>query len=449
MSRKSIIVIQFTRESIFLTEYISGRESVSGQMALTPELWGDHEQSGKKIASFLDEKQISSSNAIVIPPTADVLVRSITVPPLSDMSMLKGIVLSRLQKELKISADEINIDYTGTISSQSSNNIILAGILKKRALAFESVLEYAGLSIVAVVPDFISVFHYHIDSKTTGSFVYVDNGTARIILVKNGSIYHYASLSVPENEPEIASGRILGEIQRDTQLHNDDNDEFTVIGSSDALTALLNLQGAPYKLKFTDHIVPFSSTSAGIAGLYMAGREFELNFSQNHFTEKKQSRLGASLRKIVLAIVALLILLTWFFLSWEQDKRAIVNAQQWLTGMDKTVKESNEMIARMNQAKLWSKTDAVYSQCLRDISAAFPESSAIWTQSLAINDKFVAVMTGTSSDKKLIQKMMEAMIADSHFSDIKTLYIRQSGKSTDEISFALQFSYKSGIDTQK
>ncbi len=449
MSRKNIIVIQFAREALLLSGYSSGRECVSGQIALTPELLGNHEQLGKKIASFLAEKQIVSDSAIVIPPTADVLVRSITVPPISDISMLKGIVLSRLQKELKISADEIIIDYTGAISSQSSNKIILAGILKKRTLAFESVLEYANLTIAAVVPDFISVFHYHIDSKTTGSFVYVDNGTARIILVKNGSIYHYASLSVPENDPEIASGRILGEIQRDIQLHSNDIEEYTIIGSADTLTALLNLQGAPYNLKFTEHIVPFNSALAGIAGLYMADREFGLNFCHNHFTEKKQSRMGASLRKIVLAIAVLLLLLVWFVLGWEQDKRAIANAQQWLTGMENTVKESNEMIARMNQAKLWSKTDPVYSQCLRDITAVFPESSAIWTQSLAINDKFVAVMTGTSSDKIYIQKIMEAMIADSHFSDIKTLYIRQSGKSTDEISFALQFSYNREFDTQK
>ena len=444
MSHRSIIIIQIFKESISLFEYTKGKPENDCKQVVAPvkveALYSDPVKTGHELARLLATNNMKAKCAIVVPQSSEVLIKNIIIPPLSDKSMLKGVVNSRLQRELKLAPEDMALDCTGVISGQQQNNIVLAGLQKKRLYCLQSVVENANLDLEAVVPGEAALFLDQIDTATDENIIYTDERTAKIIVVKQGGIKYLSTVGSNDGSRQSLAQKVVGEIQRNPAVNTAEQGIFRVASKSPDFIDLLKA-GIGTETKFTASTVLYRSIADSIAEIYFSDKSFNLNFTENHFAEKVNTRLTNNIRKAILVCVGLLLFTGWFIFDWQQDKVEIANSQAVIDDLSKSVEASKIIIEKVNKARQWCSTEAYYSECLKQITLEFPEQSNIWANSLALDQDFVGVMTGSSTNKQRIESTIDRLIANPNFSNVKLLYIRQSGKSSTDLSFALQFKY--------
>ncbi len=442
MSNKNVLIIQILPEKLVLGEYKNDKtDSAVEKLELAISADMLYQEAGKaaiELEKLLKEHNIQTTNTIIIPQAAEVLVRKISVPPLNDSSLLKNIIHSRLARELKISASEMTLDFCGEISGQNQSDILLAGLQRKREAILASMCESVGLNLTAIIPEFCWLYNGQVSAGVNENIIYVNDNSAGIAVVNKGSISEFTSVSCNAVDSERAVGRILAELGRNP-VFNSGEQKFKVVAGSEIAVKLEVAAGG--NMNFYGVSTAVKSGMDNIAELYFGGKDLPINFIHNHFTGKKKSKLSGRSRKAIIAAVGILALTGWFFADWNQDKIDTENAQMWIKGTQDQVKTSQGMINKINKARKWCNTSPFYSECLKEVTEAFPDSESIWTQSLALDEKMGGVITGISLSKSNIEKMLEGFIRNKHFSDVQTRYIRQAGKSTTELSFALQFTY--------
>ncbi len=443
MAHKSIIIIQIFKESISLFEYIKGKPDNDCKQAELPvkveNLYSDPVKTGQEIARLLAANGMKTRDAIVIPQASEVLIKNLKIPPLADKTMLRGVVNSRLQRELKLSPEDMAIDYTGTVSGQSQNNIILGGLQKKRLFGLQSMVENANLELEAVVPGDAGLFLDQIDPASDENIIYVDGRIAKIIVVKQG-VKYISTISSGDGSARQLAQKISGEILRNPEFNTAEKCSFRVAAKAPGFIDMLNTGISP-NIQFTASTIACRSIAESIAELAFLDKGFVLNFTAHHFTEKVNTRLTNNIRKAVIVCAGLLLFIGWFLYDWHLDKLEISSSQEVIKNLEDSVKASKVIIEKVTKARQWCSTEAYYCECLKQITQEFPDQSNIWANSVALDKDFVGVMTGSSTNKQRIESTIDRLIANPSFSDVKLLHIRQSGKSTTDLTFAIQFKY--------
>ena len=444
MAQKSIIIIQIFKDSIELFECVKGKAISDCKHVSLPvkadNIYSDPVKVGQEIARQIASTGISARHAVVMPQPSEVLMKNLSIPPLSDASMLKSLVNSRLQRELKLLPEDMALDYCGAISSQQQNSILLAGLQKKRIYSIQSMVENANLVLDSVVPGDAAMFNGQIDSATDENIVYVDGDIAKVIVVEGGSVKYLATISSINGSQQMLAQKIAGEIKRNPVINTSKVKTFRVAAKSPEFLDLLKSH-FDSEFKFTASSVSYAPIVELAGEVYFTGKGFELNFSDNHFTEKVNSKLTSNVRKAIIVCVGLLLFVGWFIYDWQEDKRIIAECNTYIAGLEETVKGSNVIIDKVNKAKQWCSSEPSYTECLLQITKEFPDQRSIWANSLALDNNFVGVMTGSATSRHTIESALDKMVGNPGFSDVKLLYIRQAGKSTTELSFAMQFKY--------
>ena len=444
MSQKSIIIIQIHRDKILLAEYAKGKaagESIEVSLPIAADkLYGDPVKAGQEICRQIASNGIKAKCAIVIPQPSEVLMKDVNVPPLSDKSMLKGVVNSRMQRELKLAPGDMALDFTGEVSGQEQKHIIIAGLQNKRIYAMQSMVENANLDLEAIVPGDAALFLSQIDVSADENIIYVDGYTAKIVIVANGGVRYIASVNSFDGNSQLLAHKVSSEIMRNPVVNSLGCSNFRVAAKDpEFIDFMKDSFGSEHT--FSSSTIAYSSIADSIAEIYFAGKGFKLNLTDNHFAEKVNPKLAGNIRKAVIVCAGVLLFVGWFFYDWNQDKIEIADCQQMIDGLQANVDVSQEIIDKVNKAKQWCGTETYYSECLKQITVEFPEQSSIWANSLALDKDFIGVMTGSSTSKQTIEQTLNRMVDNPGFTDVKLLYIRQAGKSTTELSFAMQFRY--------
>lgn len=444
MSNKSVLILQLFQDKLVLSEYKGDKnplESFKFELEITHDiLYREQTELARRISDRLKSDSIKTSSVIVIPHTAEILVRNISIPPLSDMSMLKGVVSSRLDRELKLSSSEMILDYCGEISSQSQNNILVAGLQKKRETALQNLCESAGLNPVAIVPEFVWLYRNHIKTGANENIIYITDDTAAIAKINNGHISNVSSFNVNNISNEALIGKIVAELLRNPVYSESEQRKFKVICGKSGIAEQLDKK-TDGNFSFFQATEPHSECTAELAGINLTGKDYVINFEHNHFTGKRKNPLSGNTRKAIIAAFGLLAFVAWFFIDWQNDKNQIDEDNAFIQGIELQVKASKDIIDKIGRARMWSNTESHYSKYLADVSNAFPDADSIWTNSLSLDENYIGIITGSSLSNTNIENMLKGFSLNPHFSDIQTQYIRQAGPNTSELSFAMKFKY--------
>ncbi|WP_146683566.1 PilN domain-containing protein [Limihaloglobus sulfuriphilus] len=167
----------------------------------------------------------------------------------------------------------------------------------------------------------------------------------------------------------------------------------------------------------------------------------ELDFVNTHFGTHKKKRSGWSGR-IIAASLLVLAFAAVFFGGWYMDSRDAEAAEQQYADLSERLETAQSVIQRVSQARPWFSSRTYCLSSLKELTLCFPEYPHIWLSSLALDENFNQVISGSAVSENAVLDVVEAMNSSSGFSNIKILYLRKMNKNSDTVTFAVNFKYE-------
>jgi hypothetical protein len=141
------------------------------------------------------------------------------------------------------------------------------------------------------------------------------------------------------------------------------------------------------------------------------------------------------------AMVGGLAAVAW---DWRQDRRDIATYTEQLSAMSGDIEVARQVVERMSYAAGWTSRRPEFLECLRQLTQTFPEQGSIWATNLALRENGQGLVTGKSLAEGNVLAVLDAIKFNKVFQDVQMLYMRDAGRDTDEVSFAISFKFSRG-----
>lgn len=184
--------------------------------------------------------------------------------------------------------------------------------------------------------------------------------------------------------------------------------------------------------------------AAGAAALALAAcreKAFYVDFANLHSTARRHLPRVRLWRWVAIVGGAAAILLIAAVVGWQKDLRDIAAYRQQLAEMSEDIAAARQVVDRMSYASAWTVRRPRFLDCLHELTGAFPEEGSVWVVSLALRENKQGLITGQARRESDVLGVLDALKANSAFADVAMVYMRDAGRETNEVSFAITFKY--------
>jgi hypothetical protein len=139
---------------------------------------------------------------------------------------------------------------------------------------------------------------------------------------------------------------------------------------------------------------------------------------------------------------ACLIAVGAVLLDWQRDKRDIAVYTAQLEQMAPDIATAREIVDRVSYAGSWVSREPRFLDCLRELTAAFPEEPRVWATSLALNENGTGSLVGKATSETSFYQVLDNIKENKAFSEVKMIHIRDAGRDSREKEFAINFKFQ-------
>jgi hypothetical protein len=352
-----------------------------------------------------------------------------------------------LERKLELNFDDIAFDYDENQKSDQPGILILL-LLRKKLNQVKELLRAAKITPVNITNTFLGL------NPAAGSGIMCHvleyPSSFELCVFRDESLYavqHLAKKSTQPLDPESAR-KITRQVSRiclssgitdsvryciwgpDTPSHEKNQELGQIFGQVEF--------NRPHASSghFPDDL------AAELAGRTLRGTAERINFLNGRQDVQKTTVVTQWLRKAIALAAGIVILMGLFILSWYSDLRRISDYQQQLDSMKTHVQAAEQMTKQVSYARQWFQQKPDYLDMLRELTLCFPENNDIWISSLAVDESFNQVLRGYTVSKDAVLDVAEDLRARDTFDGIKILYIRNTGKGSDVMTFAINLQYR-------
>jgi len=194
--------------------------------------------------------------------------------------------------------------------------------------------------------------------------------------------------------------------------------------------------------------------AAAVALAAVRGQELPVDFLHSRLSAARKPLVSrriawsAALAGVLLVAAALLL---W---DWQQDRQEIARLEKVSKDLKPAVAIANGVISRTKLARTWYDQRPGFLECMKDLTLAFPPEGRVWATRMNIGqetekvrgavqdlDKLNIVVTGNAEDKKAVLDVLDRLNTNRRLFKVQSMYLRASGKTGREVSFALSFSF--------
>ncbi|MCU0914748.1 MAG: hypothetical protein MUC88_09315 [Planctomycetes bacterium] len=457
----------------------SGRVELrrTGELLWEQELTADSVKPlGLRLRHFLREQGFSAKRAVVGLAAKWVLTKEIETPPAS-AEVLAGMLSIQAERAFSLDAEELIFDYcggtpttdrnreSGKAGASEKSQVLLLAARRQVIGLIRELTEAAGLQLQAVTVSALACSRVSSGSGAACSYglyarpTYCEfwaqtEGSPRLIkhvpMSRNGTPDGYVDLlgstverllllsPIAGQRPpyQIAAYDACGLPERMVDgLGRRLGDQIKVSdGCSGLRSRGLSLGDRPETGR------ALAATAVALTGI---GTDRPLvDFLNPRVGAKKAaSHTQAITWGAVLAgagVLALGILL----LVWHGYSRDITADKAWLKTNDTQIAAAQEAVDRYTYAGSWDSRDPQFLECLRGLTAAFPQEPSIWASSLALNENGTGSIVGKTSNEQSFHEVLDQLKQTPEFSDVKMIHLRDVGRDSREKEFAISFKFK-------
>ncbi|MBN2377630.1 MAG: hypothetical protein JXD22_14625 [Sedimentisphaerales bacterium] len=424
---------------------------------------------GTALHEFLQEHHFWAKEVVVGLPAKWLLVKENEVPCVQTES-LPQIARLMAEREFSLDMNDLVLDYTSSDNSNSNRYLVVMATLRSRMNPIIAALRAAGLKVISVTASSPALPFPETKSPTVSNYgLYLRPNYAEF-LVRNGKDFHSVKHISFHQVDGQDSGKVPASLVQ--QLNNifstwpvksdpDQKDTLVVWGVEERteefretlqqhLQRSFNISRGLEVLKrenWEEQNGPESeqyavSTALAVMGLRSKPAFIDFLNSKICFEEK------TSRKKTIMwslgAAAALLVAVFFLIGSWHQDKQEILTLTNTLEEMKEEIDAVESLAQKVTSAQGWYSGRPKILDCLRELTLSFPEAGTIWVTSLALREDMRGIITGKSLDETSVLEVIDELKANHVFSNVQMLYLRDTGRSSQEVAFAIDFIYTNG-----
>ncbi len=426
---------------------------------------------GQLLRQFLRENRFTAKCAVLGIPAKWLIVREKNIPP-TNADSLAGILKIQAERDFSLDFNDLVIDYSGEASSTEYSSLLLVGALRRTIDQIVTTAQAAGLRVLSVTSSALALASASSQSEYASRYVLYIRPDYIEFVVQIGKYFR-----VLKHLPVAISG------QRDAKEVSENRAiESFVIEVSRLISMLPHGRGAaePVKMFVWDaaNLVPEAVQTlserlspkvevidgiavsvneklvqsseaerrqfAAAAALGLAGARRELltvDFLHSRISPKKSKVPGR--RTLWAAAVGMALILCGLFLfwDWQKDKEEVATLKMRLERMQEDIDAAQSVVQKVSFARSWYTGRPKVLDCLRELTLAFPVEGRIWVTSLAMREDMRGIISGKSLDEKSVLEVLDTLKGNGIFSDIQMLYMRDTGRSSQEVAFAINFIF--------
>jgi hypothetical protein len=169
-----------------------------------------------------------------------------------------------------------------------------------------------------------------------------------------------------------------------------------------------------------------------------------IDFLHSRLREEKKKTGIKPVLGIVMTCLALILGSLYWVWDWHQDNQEITAMSAALAGMQKEADAARSLLENINMARGWYSQRPKILDCLYKLTLCFPEQPTIWGTSLALREDMRGIITGKSLDEAGVLGVLDNLKASPVFTNVQILYIRETGRNSQDVVFAIDFIYSNG-----
>lgn len=427
----------------------------------------DPEKLGKALRQFLRREGFSARRCVIGMEAKWLTAREKTLPPDSGDSLV-GILSIMAEREFASDREELVFDYTGPTDSDKGELVLLVAASREHVNLLQAIAQAAGLKVTAITSSTMTLAcSSTVPDVSERVVLYLTQSGAELVVQSKGALrmVRRFSLQIPEDCSTDKTGARLDSLvselrrvmsllpidqadERERQVHiwngaGLDNESLEVLAKRIGLQAGLcrspvdlDPSGISGGLK-RDEIT--AAACLGAAGVH--GRLPVVDFLHSRLIPPRKAVMGRKAVWIAGAAAVVIAICLALLLNWRQTQREVNDLENRLDEMASSVSEARNTIDKTTFARAWYDPEPKYLDCLRELTLAFPAEGRIWTTSLSIRDDMQVVFSGKAVDKAAVLEVLDRLKDNPGFSQVKPLYLRESGKSQREVTFAISLIY--------
>jgi len=470
--KRNMLGLSVTEQSMIVVEVGSvngGCRALRAAKFLYPEESGLHEpeELGKALKQFLRKEGFSTRRCVVGMEAKWLTAREKTLPPGSADS-LEGILSIIAEREFASDYKDLVFDYIGPDGSDQGERVFLVAASRKHVEQLQAIAKEAGLNVIATTSSTIALACSSARSDVHQRLVlHLMPGGAELLVQSQGSLrmLQRFSLSVPADYLTDATGgwldNLVSELRRVMSLLPSDQ----TAGQERELhmwnTAGLGQESLDF---LAERIAPQAKLSKSPADVDMAGLASDLqkddvavaaclgavslhsslpsvDFLHSRMSPPKKATLGRRIVNIAVGLVVIIAICAFLFLDWRKMRREVRMLEDRLERIAPSISEARDIIDKTTLVRGWYDREPRYLECLRELTLAFPAEGRIWTTSLSIQEDMQVIFSGKAVNKVAVLEVLDRLKDNPRFSQIKPLYLRESGKEQRKITFAISLNY--------
>jgi hypothetical protein len=131
----------------------------------------------------------------------------------------------------------------------------------------------------------------------------------------------------------------------------------------------------------------------------------------------------------------------FLFWDWQNDKQQVAVLTWQLEQMKEDIAAAENMVEKVSFARTWYSGRYQTLDCLRELTLAFPQEGNIWATNLVLREDMRGIISGQSVNEADVLGILDKLKANDCFSNVKMLYMRSTGRDSQDIAFAIDFSF--------
>ncbi|MCL2639795.1 MAG: hypothetical protein FWD53_03025 [Phycisphaerales bacterium] len=410
---------------------------------------------GQAVAKFLAKEKIATRDVVIGLPARRLVTRRKDVPPASPIAAAATL---RLQAETEFMAtttasgepDTFVFDYAGQVSSSGPSSVLLVATAQSGVDQCVEFAKAAGLKLRGITASSLALTG--IGTKPTGdSMILSFAGGAAELLVLQGQ--------VPAQLRHIAAGSseaaLVGEIRRSgaalqrasvssLSLWDDGTQDPKLLEQrlgfpvhANKLASLAQTQGLGGGQSLGLRAELFAPA---VAVAIAASQELPIDFLHSRLAPPKESSNKRPLTIALSAVAAILLIIAGglFDLHLKRSRLSDLNTKSLARASE--VKVAQAASNRLDEANRWLHRSSRHVECLRDLTAIFPDEGTIWATSLSLSNNNKGVLIGSAASEAQVRALKDLMLKSQNF-------INPTPKITSvprvaEVNFTINFDYK-------
>ena len=445
----------------------------SAELVFTEELNLDSpERLGKELKGVLRRNGLSASRCVIGLAAKWIVSRDKPLPAM-DADSLRGAMSIATEREFASGAGDLSFDYCAWPAG-TGLSALLAAAPRKVVEGVLAAAKAAGLSVKAVTCSAaaLACASGPTSARSVGPghdasgrvLLCLLPGGAEVVVQSDGALRLMRHLSYGSQDPDRRFAALLGELRRIFVLAPSPAAspraielwawDCTGTGAT-RLADLADQLGLSLKLCKAGDQGGLSAASRDLPARFAqaaalaccAGETVPIDFLNSRLRLPRKARVGRRARWALTACLVFLAAAAYFFLDWRAEGQEVSALRSQLAGLKDGVTEAKSLVDSVSFARGWYDRRPPFLDCLREITAAFPQEGRIWATSLMIRQDMEAMLTGKSSSESAVLDVLDRLKSNPALGQVKPLYIRQAGGTSRDVSFAIGLRFQGATST--